>query len=515
MSTTLSAVASVLDRGDAVAGAPVRRAGPGGDPTLVDVVHDSRAAAAGALFAALPGARTDGHEHAAAAVDAGAAALLVERPLDLDVPQLVVPSTRAALGAAAATVHGDPSSRLAVLAVTGTNGKTTTVALIEGAAAAAGLGTGVIGTTGTRVHGSAVASERTTPEATDLQRLLRRFVDRGVEVAAIEVSSHGLVLGRTAGTRVRVAGFTMLGEDHLDFHGDRESYLAAKLALFRRSVADRAVVVVDDEAGRTVAARAHAEGLGLVTLVTHGDDGDLVLADVRLDVTGGRGRLVARTPAGRRLAPTPVALRTGLLGHHNLANAALAWTMAVSAGVPGDAAAAGIAACVGVPGRLERVGDDERVVLVDYAHTPDAVRTVVAGLRALAPPSGRLAVVLGAGGDRDRGKRGPMGAAAAAADLAVLTSDNPRSEDPDTILAAVGAGARSAIADGAGATIVVEPDRRAAIHHAVAWARPGDVVLVAGKGHETGQEFADRIEEFDDRVVAADALLATADGARA
>ncbi len=492
MPTTLSAIVRAVPDGALV--------GPSADPATVvsDAVHDSRVAGPGALFCALPGERTDGHDHAAAAVERGATALLVERDLDLPVPQVRVPSTRQALGPVADLVQGRPSSRLAVVGVTGTNGKTTTVALVEAAAAAAGLGTGVVGTTGARVHGSPVPNERTTPEATDLQRLLRRFVDRGVDVAALEVSSHGLALHRIDGTRIKVAGFTMLGDDHLDFHGDRASYLAAKQRLFAGGLAGRGVVVVDDEAGRTVAAEA---AIPVTTLSTHGDAADHRLTDVELDLDGGRG--VLHGPDGR-----VVDVRTRLLGHHNLANAALALLLAEAAGVPVDAAAAGIAACDGVPGRLDRVEGPAGAptVLVDYAHTPDAIATVVAGLRQLLPAAGRLAVVVGAGGDRDTSKRGPMGAAAAAADLAVLTSDNPRSEDPAAILEAVAAGARAAVADGAPAEVVTELDRREAIATALRWAGPDDVVLVAGKGHETGQVLADRVVPFDDRVVAGSLL---------
>ncbi len=463
-----------------------------------DAVHDSRAVGPGDLFCALPGEHTDGHDHAPGAVQRGAAAVLVERRLDLAVPQVRVPSTRRALGPVASLVHGVPSAACAVVGVTGTNGKTTTVAMVEAAAAAAGLGTGVVGTTGARVHGSPVPNERTTPEATDLQRLLRSFVDRGVQVAAVEVSSHGLALHRIDGTQLRVAGFTMLGEDHLDFHGDRATYLAAKQRLFAGELASRAVVVVDDDAGRTVARDA---AVAVTTLSTRGDDADHRLTGVELGLDGGRG--ILQGPGGRS-----VPVRTPLVGHHNLANAALALLLAEAAGVPLEDARRGIAACSGVPGRLERVPGPAGgpTALVDYAHTPDAIRTVVASLRALLPPGGRLAVVVGAGGDRDRTKRGPMGAAASDADLAVLTSDNPRSEDPEEILAAVTAGARTAIADGAVAELRVEVDRRRAIAEAVAWAGPDDVVLVAGKGHETGQVLADRVEPFDDRIVTA-ALL--------
>lgn len=488
MPTTLAALARAVPTARLVGAADTA------DDVLSDATHDSREARGGTLFCALPGDHTDGHDHVADAVARGASAVLVEREVATTVAQLAVVSTRAALGPVAAEIHDQPSRDCAVVGVTGTNGKTTTVALVEAAAAAAGLGTGVVGTTGARVHGAPVPNERTTPEATDLQRLLRGFVDRGVEVAALEVSSHGLALHRIDGTHLRVAGFTMLGDDHLDFHGDRAAYLAAKQRLFAGDLAARAVVCVDDEAGATVAAEA---AVPVVTMSTDGTAADHRLDDVDVDLDGGRG--VLHGPDGRR-----VELSTRLLGRHNLANAALALLLAEEVGVPTDAAVAGIAACSGVPGRLERVTGPAGgpTVLVDYAHTPDAISTVVAGLRRLVPDGGRIAVVVGAGGDRDPGKRPAMGAAAAAADLAVLTSDNPRSEDPAEILAAVEQGARDAVADGAPAQVRSEVDRRAAIGEAIRWARPDDVVLVAGKGHETGQVLADRTVPFDDRVVA-------------
>lgn len=504
MPTTLSALTRAVPDAELVpgGGAGSGDVGRAGATEIADAVHDSREVGPGDLFCALPGEHTDGHDHAQGAVRRGAAAVLVERRLDVAVPQVQVPSTRRALGPVASLVHGVPSAACAVVGVTGTNGKTTTVAMVEAAAAAAGLGTGVVGTTGARVHGSPVPNERTTPEATDLQRLLRSFVDRGVQVAAVEVSSHGLALHRIDGTQLRVAGFTMLGEDHLDFHGDRATYLATKQRLFAGELASRAVVVVDDGAGRTVAREA---AVPVTTLATRGGEADHRLTGVELGLEGGRG--VLHGPDGRSIE-----VRTPLLGHHNLANAALALLLAEAAGVPLEAARRGIAACTAVPGRLERVPgpDGGPTALVDYAHTPDAIRTVVASLRALLPPGGRLAVVVGAGGDRDRTKRGPMGAAAAAADLAVLTTDNPRSEDPQEILDAVAAGARAAVAGGAPAELRIEVDRRRAIQQAVAWAGPDDVVLVAGKGHETGQVLADRVEPFDDRTVTA-ALLREAE----
>jgi UDP-N-acetylmuramoyl-L-alanyl-D-glutamate--2,6-diaminopimelate ligase len=484
MSATLADVAAALRRSER----------HGDDVAITDATHDSRQVAAGTLFCAIPGARVDGHDHAPAAIAQGAAALLVERWLDLPVPQLKVPSVRAAVGPAAAVVHGHPSRELTVVGITGTNGKTTTAYLVEGAFAAAGVGVGVIGTVETRIHGETQPGVRTTPEGTDLQRLLRRMHTRGVDAVAMEVSSHGLDLRRIDGTHYAVAVYTNLSQDHLDWHGSMEAYLAAKARLFVPDLASRGVVFLDGPWARRLLDLVRIP----VTTVGTDADADVRLEDVELSIDGGRGTLV--------WDDQPIALRTGLPGRFNLDNAASALVAAVTAGVPVAAAAAGIAACPGAPGRLERVERGQPfTVLVDYAHTPEAVTQVVTTLRSLGS-GGSVLVVLGAGGDRDRGKRGAMGAAAATADVAVLTSDNPRSEDPDRILAAVAAGAREAVAAGAPAEVVVEVDRRQAIAAALAAAHPGDVVVVAGKGHESGQELADRTLPFDDRAVAA-ALL--------
>jgi UDP-N-acetylmuramoyl-L-alanyl-D-glutamate--2,6-diaminopimelate ligase len=484
MSATLAEVAAALRRSER----------HGDDVGVTDATHDSRQVGPGTLFCAIPGARTDGHDHAAAAVAQGAAALLVERWLDLHVPQLKVPSVRAAMGPAAAAVHGHPSRDLTVVGITGTNGKTTTAYLLEAAFAAAGVGVGVIGTVETRIHGETQPGVRTTPEGTDLQRLLRRMHTRGVDAVAMEVSSHGLDLRRVDGTRFAVAVYTNLSQDHLDWHGSMEAYLAAKARLFLPAFAPRGVVFLDGPWARRLLALVRIP----VTTVGTDADADVQLVDVELSVDGGRATL--------RWDEDTIALRTRLPGRFNLDNAASALVAAVSAGVPPATAAAGIAACPGAPGRLERVDRGQPfTVLVDYAHTPEAVAQVVTTLRSLGA-GGRVLVVLGAGGDRDRGKRAAMGAAATTADVAVLTSDNPRSEDPARILAAVAAGAREAIATGAAAELVVELDRQRAIAMALDLAQPRDVVVIAGKGHETGQELADRTLPFDDRVVAA-ALL--------
>jgi UDP-N-acetylmuramoyl-L-alanyl-D-glutamate--2,6-diaminopimelate ligase len=485
VTATLSDVAAGLRRAE--------RHGP--DVEVVDATHDSRQVVPGGLFCAIRGRTADGHDHAPAAVEAGAAALLVERWLDLRVPQVKVPSVRAAAGPAAATVHGHPSRELTVVGVTGTNGKTTTAYLLEGAFGAAALGTGVIGTVETRIHGAAQPGVRTTPEGPDLQRLLRRMHDRGVEAVAMEVSSHGLDLRRVDGTRFAVAVYTNLTQDHLDWHGSMAAYHAAKARLFTTDLSDRGVVYLDGPWARRLLELAEVP---LVTVGRAEDPADVRLVDERLEVDGSAGRLVGEG--------FDLEVRTCLPGGFNLTNAALAVVAAAQAGIDPAVAAAGVAACPGAPGRLERVDVGQPfTVLVDYAHSPDAVAKVLATLRAVAGDR-RVHVVLGCGGDRDREKRGPMGAAATAADRAVLTSDNPRSEDPDAILAAMEAGARAAVAGGAGAEVFVERDRRRAIRLALSSAEPGDVVLLAGKGHETGQEFADHTIPFDDRAVAREEL---------
>jgi UDP-N-acetylmuramoyl-L-alanyl-D-glutamate--2,6-diaminopimelate ligase len=486
MRVTLADVAAALRRCECHGDAEV---------VLTDATHDSRQVGPGTLFCAVPGSRADGHDHAPAAVEDGAAALLVERWLDLPVPQLKVPSVRAAAGPAAAAVHGHPSRELTVVGITGTNGKTTTAYLVEAAFAAAGVGVGVIGTVETRIHGETQPGVRTTPEGPDLQRLLRRMHTRGVDAVAMEVSSHGLDLRRVDGTRFAVAVYTNLSQDHLDWHGSMEAYLAAKARLFLPDFAPRGVVFLDGPWARRLLELVQIP----VTTVGTDADADVRIEDVALTIDGGTATLV--------WDGEPIALRTRLPGRFNLDNAASALVAAVTAGVPVATAAVGIAACPGAPGRLERVEQGQPfTVLVDYAHTPDAVAQVVATLRSLGG-GGRVLVVLGAGGDRDRGKRAAMGAAAATADIAVLTSDNPRSEDPSRILATVAAGARQAVGDGAPAEVLVELDRRQAIGAALRAAQPGDVVVIAGKGHETGQELADRTLPFDDRAVAASLLV--------
>ena len=502
MTATLSEVVAALPGARPVTPVP--------PVVLTDATHDSRQVQPGWLFCAVVGARVDGHDHAAQAVADGAAALLVQRPLDLDVPQVEVADVRAAMGPAAAVVHRRPSEQLTVVGTTGTNGKTTVSTLLEGAFAAHGVGTGLIGTIETRIHGEAIPGVRTTPEGTDLQRLLRHCHDRGVDAVAMEVSSHGLDLHRVDGTHFAVAVYTNLSQDHLDWHGTMEAYLAAKARLFTPELSRRGVVFLDGPWAEQLLARCRipVTTLGWVdgpgTGGTGGTGGpstrSIGLEAVAAGVSGSRARL-------HGMVEEPVEIATALPGRFNLVNAALAVVAAVEAGVPAATAAAGVAAAPGPAGRLERVvTEGGPTVFVDYAHTPDAITAVLDTLRPTVPAGGRLVVVLGCGGQRDRDKRAPMGAAAAAADVAVLTSDNPRTEDPEAILSTVAMGARAAVAGGAPAVLHIEVDRRAAIGHAIADAGAEDVVVIAGTGHETVQEFADHTVPFDDRVVAAEWL---------
>ncbi|MEJ5944482.1 UDP-N-acetylmuramoyl-L-alanyl-D-glutamate--2,6-diaminopimelate ligase [Pseudokineococcus basanitobsidens] len=514
----------------ALDGADVR--GPGTEGVRVSgAVLDSRTAGPGDLYAALPGQRAHGADFARTAVGSGAVAVLTDEAgaarLDggagLDVPVVVVEDPRSVLGDLAARVHHTGVHRGAapgplLLGVTGTNGKTTTAYLLEGALAATGRRTGLVGTVETRVAGEVVASTRTTPESTDLHALLARMARAGVDAAALEVSSHALVLHRVDGVVVDVAGFTNLSQDHLDFHDGMEDYFAAKASLFTPARSRRGVVVVDDEWGRRLAATA---GVPVTTVSTVPDAPEGADAGWRArarsaDATG--TDLELRAADGRRLA-----LRAPLPGAFNVANTALAAVMLLEAGVGPDDVVRGLAAAGSVPGRLEVVeapadapaGRRPRV-LVDYAHTPDAVAAALVAVR----PStrGRLVVVLGAGGDRDRGKRGPMGAAAARhADVVVVTDDNPRSEDPAAIRAAVLAGATAPLPAAdlsttrpSGAVEVLEVgDRGRALRAALDAAGPDGTVLVAGKGHERGQEVAGVVHPFDDRDEARAALAAT------
>jgi UDP-N-acetylmuramoyl-L-alanyl-D-glutamate--2,6-diaminopimelate ligase len=467
---------------------------------VTDVVLDTRQVVPGALFCCVPGTRFDGHDLAGKALDAGAAALCVERPLDLDVPQLLVGGVRGVLAALADAFFDRPSRRLDLVGVTGTNGKTTTTFMLAEIFRAAGRTPGVLGTVEVRMGDARRPAVHTTPEAPDLQRLLAEMAEEGVQAAAMEVSSHGLALHRVDATRFKAAIFTNLTQDHLDFHADLEAYYLAKRRLFTVPFTPLGIVNIDDPYGRRLAETA------AVATVTTGtsDDADWRATQVDAWLNGASFRL--QSPAGSR----PVRLR--LAGHFNVANALGALAAADAVGIDLDTAVAGLEALAGVPGRFERVDAGQPfTVLVDYAHTPDSLDNLLRAARAVT--AGRVIVVFGCGGDRDRAKRPLMGEIAGRlADLAVVTSDNPRSEPPEAIVAQVAEGAaRGAGPDG----FQVQVDRRAAIRSALAQAGPGDAVLIAGKGHEQGQEFAGgRKVPFDDRVVAAEELRAILGAAR-
>jgi UDP-N-acetylmuramoyl-L-alanyl-D-glutamate--2,6-diaminopimelate ligase len=460
-----------------------------GDPDIAvtDVTYRSGQVVSGGLFFCVPGDHVDGHDFAAAAEAAGASAVVAQRDVAVSCTVVTVPSVRWAMGPMSAAFFGLPSERFPVVGVTGTNGKTTTTYLLESIFRAAGLPPGVVGTTGVRIDGGPVPFDRTTPEAPDLQRLLARMADEGVGAAAIEVSSHGLDQRRVDGTRFACAVFTNLSQDHLDYHGTMEAYFEAKARLFTPHLTERAAVDVDTHEGRRLAARSS------VPTITYGfrnADADVVATDVVIGADGVSFRL------------RDLSIRSPLRGPYNVSNCLAAAVAARQVGVADAAVVEGIACLAGVPGRLEPVEAGQPfTVLVDYAHTPDSLENVLRAARQLAGGA-RVILVFGCGGDRDRGKRPRMGEAATRlADSTVITSDNPRSEDPLAIISEIEPGA----ARGGGA-YRIEPDRRAAIATALAEAGPGDVVVIAGKGHETGQQFAARSMPFDDRVVAREEL---------
>ena len=468
-----------------------------GDPRvpIAGIAYRSAEIRPGWLFFCVPGSTVDGHAFAPQAVETGAVAVAVERRLDLPrgVTQVVVPSVREAMGPIAAALYGHPAEAMKVVGITGTNGKTTTTYLLERVFGEAGMAPGVIGTTGVRVDGRPEAFDRTTPEAPDLHRLLADMRDRGIGAVAMEVSSHGLDQHRVLGMRFDCAVFTNLSQDHLDYHGTLDAYFRAKAMLFTPAMAARAAVNNDSPEGRSLIR-------GDLPTVTYGlgQGADLRATDVALSAKGLSFRVEG------------LEVRSRLRGAFNVHNCLAALAAARQVGIDDDAAVEGIAAVSGVPGRMEPVeaGHPFQVV-VDYAHTPDSLENVLRAARPLAGGN-RLIAVFGCGGDRDRGKRPLMGEAATRlADLSMITSDNPRSEDPEAIIAEIVPGAERG-----GGAFEVEPDRRRAIRRAIRAAGPGDVVVIAGKGHETGQEFATRTISFDDRVVAREELDALREGAR-
>jgi UDP-N-acetylmuramoyl-L-alanyl-D-glutamate--2,6-diaminopimelate ligase len=448
-----------------------------------DVVHDSTAVAPGAVFVCLRGRSFDGHDFAAGAIAAGAVAVVVDHLVEGVEPdvQIVVDDTRLRAGPLAATLFGHPSRELVLVGVTGTNGKTTTAQLLGSILTASGRRTGVVGT---------LSGPRTTPEAPDLQRTLRRFVDDGIEAAVLEVSSHALALHRADGVEFDVVAFTNLGHDHLDLHGSQEAYFRAKARLFDPSFAPVGVVNVDCPYGRLLADTVAGPAFRVVR-VTPEEAEDV-------EVTASSHRY--------RWRSVPVAVPIG--GRFNVTNSLIALNVAAELGIEPETAAAGLGRLDPVPGRFEVVRTPESdarglTVVVDYAHTPDGLAEVLAASRAVADPGASVAVVVGCGGDRDQQKRPEMGRIAALlADRVVLTADNPRSERVEDIIGEMLEG----IEPGDRGAVVVEPDRRAAIAVAVAGGGRGDVVLVAGKGHEATQEFADRTVDFDDRAVVREVL---------
>ncbi|MFB9248053.1 UDP-N-acetylmuramoyl-L-alanyl-D-glutamate--2,6-diaminopimelate ligase [Sphaerisporangium melleum] len=484
----------------AMLGAP--SAGPRAPLAAVTgITIDSRQVRQGDLYVALPGTAAHGAEFAAAAVAGGAVAILTDpagraTAVATGVPVLVVPDPRAVLGRVAAWVYGRPAAGLLLLGVTGTSGKSTTTFLLEAGLRAAGHTTGLIGGVQIRAGARTFPPGLTTPEASDLQGLLALMREDGVTAAAMEVSSHALALGRVDGVSFDVALFTNLSQDHLDFHSDLQDYFLTKARLFTPEMCRLGVVNIDDEHGRELL------GIAKVPMTTFSAAGaaeaDWRACDVRLGSDGSAFRVVG--PGGVE-ADVSVALP----GPFNVANTLGALVALVEAGVPLQSAVHGVGTVTGVPGRMERVpGARGFQAIVDYSHKPGAVESVLRALREVT--SGSLTIVLGCGGDRDRGKRPMMGEAAARlADVAVLTSDNPRSEDPLGILAAMVEGALR-VPQGERAHVVVEPDRAAAIDLAIGRAGPGDVVVVAGKGHEQGQYVGGEVLPFDDRQVVAEAI---------
>ncbi len=453
----LERVIEALAPVDVVAGGPV---------DVLELAYDARHVTPGALFFCVRGAAVDGHDVAGQAVEAGAVAVVVERPLELDVPQLVVERVRDAMPRAAVVFFGDPSSKLDVVGITGTNGKTTTAYLVHSILHAAGRRPGLLTNIERRIGEAVESSDLNTPEAIDLQRLLRRMVSTGNQACVMEATSHASAMGRLEGTRFAALVFTNLSHEHLDFHRTMEGYFQAKRRLFTDGVP--AAVNIGDEYGRRLASE-------LPEAVTFGVVDEAEIGPEALDGIGFR-----------------------LRGGFNVENALAAIAAARLLGLEEHAVRTGLEAVESVPGRFELVEEGQPfLVVVDYSHKPDALASALRAARELA--RGRVVCVFGCGGDRDREKRPLMGKIAAElADVAIATSDNPRSEDPDAILAEVVAGARG--------ELDVEPDRREAIERAVALAAEGDVVVIAGKGHEQGQEVAGRVLPFDDREVAREAL---------
>jgi UDP-N-acetylmuramoyl-L-alanyl-D-glutamate--2,6-diaminopimelate ligase len=453
-----------------------------------DLAYDTRKVSEGALFFCVPGERVDGHDLAWEAIERGAAALVVERQLDVGVPQLVVENVRAAMAVAADTFFGEPTKELEIGGVTGTNGKTTTVFLLHSMLGVAGRKPGLVGTVRWIVGGEKRPAPFTTPEAIELQRLFREMVDAGDRSAAVEASSHGAAFRRLDRVRFDVLVFTNLTQDHLDLHGTLEEYFRAKRRLFVGPQPPPAAVNVGDEWGKRLAAElAETHRAPLVTFGL-GEEAELRPEGLELGASGSRFR------AGG------IEIETPLRGIFNVENVLGAVAAGVLFDLDEESIKEGVARVHEIPGRFEAIDAGQPfAIVVDYAHTPDSLATVLRAARGLG--DGRVIVVFGAGGDRDRGKRPLMGKIAAEhADIAIVTSDNPRSEDPLAIIRDV--------LQGSGIDVEIDPDRRSAIRRAVALAEAGDVVVIAGKGHEQGQEISGNVHPFDDRAVVREALAA-------
>ena len=487
MSATLSEIA---------ASAPGVIAVVGADVMISDITHTSQDIGPGGAFVAIRGERFDAHRFIGDAVASGASALIVEEPVAADVPHIVVEDSRLAMAPMARAVHNNPDESLSIVGITGTNGKTSVAHMCEAAWMAAGRPSGVIGTLGARFLGTPVPLNRTTPESTDLQRLLAAMVNDGVESVAMEVSSHALDLHRADAISFTSAGFTNLTQDHLDFHGTMDDYFSSKAKLFRAERTRSAVINIDDHFGERLAREA------AVPVITVGF-GESAAGATAVDISASGLAMfesgtsfTLQTPAGSALVALPIA------GSFNVSNALVAVGLLMEDGLGIDDIVEGLENLGPISGRMEIVPSDEPfTVVVDYAHTPDAISAVLASVRSIV--EARLIVIVGAGGDRDQDKRSLMGASAARfADLTIVTTDNPRSEDPRTIADEVARGAEAA----GRSQVMTMLDRAEAIEHAIDAAGPGDVVMILGRGHEQGQEIAGTIVPFSDVQVATRAL---------
>jgi UDP-N-acetylmuramoyl-L-alanyl-D-glutamate--2,6-diaminopimelate ligase len=481
-----------------------------GDPTVSvsGIAYDSKRATRDDLYCCVPGTVSDGHDFAPAAVASGATALLVERRLEPGVPQIIVADARRAMARIAAEFYGHPGEALTLVGITGTNGKTTTAYLVASVLEAAGHRTGLIGTIETRMGETTRPGVRTTPESVDLQGLLAEMRDEGISAVALEVTSHALALHRVEGLRFQAGVFTNLSQDHLDFHGSMEEYFQAKSALFLPQRVQKAAVNVDDPYGKKM-----LEAMS-VPCLSFGLGPEAAVHAEQVKVTGVGNEFLVVSPQGE------TKVSSGLIGAFNVSNCLAAFAAGLQVGIDPVALERGLSEPLTVPGRFQAIDSGQPfTVVVDYAHTPDSLDNVLREARRLSyagggggepvrrlgagvPPTkgGRLICVFGCGGDRDRGKRPLMGSVAVrGADVVVVTSDNPRSEKPRAIIDEILRGVTAASSRGADQVLV---DRREAISWALAEARAGDVVVIAGKGHETGQEFSDRTIPFDDRAVA-------------